>query len=194
MTKTMKGSFRVLMILGLFVIKDFSAAILLYWTTNNLISLIQTLTLKVPFVRTLLNIPTPPPKPQPGDKDYVKEPTFAEAFRNMQTSAMEKVDRTRDESYKLQKLKRDFEDHQSGSASSSASNVYTPRKPLNRPVSKAGVRDLTNELLEDARGPAADVIQAAPSDAAAAGGDLSAAEAMRRRRVAEARKRRLQGR
>ena len=191
MTKTMKGSFRVLMILGLLVIKDFSAAILLYWTTNNLISLIQTLTLKVPFVRTLLNIPTPPPKPQPGDKDYVKEPTFAEAFRNMQTSAMEKVDRTRDESYKLQKLKRDFEDHQSGSASA-ASNVYTPRKPLNRPVSKAGVRDLTTELLEDARGPAADVIQAAPSDAA--GGNLGAAEAMRRRRVAEARKRRLQGR
>lgn len=192
MTKTMKGSFRVLMILGLFVIKDFSAAILLYWTTNNLISLIQTLTLKVPFVRTLLNIPTPPPKPQPGDKDYVKEPTFAEAFRNMQTSAMEKVDRTRDESYKLQKLTRDFEDHQTGSTS--ASNVYTPRKPLNRPVSKSGVRDLTNELLEDARGPAADVIQASAAPSSSDSTDLSAAEAMRRRRVAEARKRRLQGR
>lgn len=191
MTKTMKGSFRVLMILGLFVIKDFSAAILLYWTTNNLISLIQTLTLKLPWVRTALNIPTPPPKPQPGDKDYVKEPTFAEAFRNMQTSAMEKVDRTRDESYKLQKLKRDFEDHHS---SSSNAAYNTPRKPLNRPVSKAGVRDLTHELLEDARGPAADVIQAAPASSPDSGADLTAAEAMRRRRVAEARKRRLQGR
>ncbi|GAA5882520.1 hypothetical protein JCM3774_005183 [Rhodotorula dairenensis] len=195
MTKTMKGSFRVLMILGLFVIKDFSAAILLYWTTNNLISLLQTLTLKVPFVRTVLNIPTPPPKPQPGDKDYVKEPTFAEAFRNMQSSAMEKVDRTRDDSYKLEKLRRDFQDHQTGSGGATTTttspNVYTPRKPLSRPVSKSGVRDLTTELLEDARGPAADVIQAQaqPADA-----QLSAAEAMRRRRVAEARKRRLQGR
>ncbi|GAA5993001.1 hypothetical protein JCM10908_000791 [Rhodotorula pacifica] len=189
MTKTMKGSFRVLMILGLFVIKDFSAAILLYWTTNNLISLLQTLILKVPFVRQTLNIPTPPPKPQPGDKDYVKEPTFAEAFRNMQSSAMEKVDRTRDDTYKLEKLKRDFQDHQAGT-SSSGSNVYTPRRPLSRPVSKSGVRDLTNELLEGAKGPASNVIQAQP----AAEAQLSAAEAMRRRRVAEARKRRLQGR
>ncbi|GAA5867485.1 hypothetical protein JCM8547_007520 [Rhodosporidiobolus lusitaniae] len=173
-TKNMKTIFRGLLVVSLPFIAYFPAALLLYWTTNNFLSLVQTQILKLSAVRSLLNIPTPPPKPQPGDANYVPEPSFTEAFKNMQSGALEKWEETAQNAAKQKALNEKFE--RKGKVEA---EVYTPRKQVaggRRAVSQAA-----QELLDqvDAR---SRVIEAQPA---------GEQEQERMRRVAEARRRRL---
>ncbi|GAA6053261.1 hypothetical protein JCM3770_002683 [Rhodotorula araucariae] len=178
-TKNMKMIFRVMLVGALPFIAYFPAALLLYWTTNNFLSLVQSQLLKVPFVRSLLNIPTPPPKPQPGDKNYIPEPSFSEAFKNMQLGAREKWEETQENARKQAELDARFK-----SAGQARAEVYTPRKP--RAAARVGgVEQLAAELLETGSTERPALIRAERA------GD---AEAERARRVAEARRRRMQGR
>ncbi|KAK4049924.1 hypothetical protein OIV83_003748 [Microbotryomycetes sp. JL201] len=105
-TKNMKLFFRVMLVVALPFIAYFPAALLLYWVSNNTISLLQSLFLKQPAVRTFFNIPHVPPKPQPGDANYVAEPSFADAFKNMQSGAIEKWEETKEKAEK-QRLKKE---------------------------------------------------------------------------------------
>ncbi|GAA6030243.1 hypothetical protein JCM8097_009006 [Rhodosporidiobolus ruineniae] len=174
-TKNMKAVFRVMLVLALPFIAYFPAALLLYWTTNNFLSLCQTQLLKLPFVRSALNIPTPPPKPQPGEPGYVAEPSFAEAFKNMQTGMKEKWDETAKEAEKKAALQARFD----RTAGQQHAEVFTPQaKPAAR---VRGMSKAAEELLATGT-TAASVIEAQP---------VGAAEQERNRRVAEARKRRL---
>ncbi|BGP43152.1 hypothetical protein JCM10449v2_007176 [Rhodotorula kratochvilovae] len=179
-TKNMKMIFRIMLVAALPFISYFPAALLLYWTTNNFLSLVQSQVLKVPFVRSLLNIPTPPPKPQPGDKNYIPEPSFSEAFKNMQLGAREKWEETQENARKQAELDARFKD-----AGKVRAEVYTPRKPRAQGAAP-GVEQLAAELIETGT-----TERAAPLIRAERAGD---AEAERARRVAEARRRRMQGR
>ncbi|BGP18168.1 hypothetical protein JCM10213_009011 [Rhodosporidiobolus nylandii] len=174
-TKTMKGVFRAILVCALPFIAYFPAALLVYWVANNSLSLLQATLLKQPAVRKLLGIPIPPPKPQPGDPNYVPEPSFMEAFRNVQTDTLAKME----EGAKNKAARNEIAEKFANRANETAS-VYTPRKPLARPVK--GVSRAAQELLEQASTPAPRVIEAQP---------VSAQEAERNRRVAEARRRRM---
>ncbi|GAA6017203.1 hypothetical protein JCM10207_002570 [Rhodosporidiobolus poonsookiae] len=177
-TKNTKMILRGVMVLTLPFIAYFPAALLLYWVSNNFLSLVQTSILKLPAVRNLLNIPTPPPKPQKGEPGYVPEPSFAEAFRNMQTGAKEKWDETAREAEQKARIKDAYKVQQQGG---NTAEVYTPRKPLARAT--RGVSQAAAELLETGTTEAR-IIEAQP---------VNAHEAERNRRVLEARRRRLQG-
>lgn len=131
-------------------------------------------------MRSLLSIPTPPPKPQPGDPNYVTEPSFSEAFKNMQVGAREKWEETQESARKQAELDARFKN-----AASARAEVYTPRKARARDVSPEGVREVAAELLETGAAERPAVIRAER---------VGDAEAERARRVAEARRRRLQGR
>ncbi|GAA5825259.1 hypothetical protein JCM11251_006909 [Rhodosporidiobolus azoricus] len=172
-TKNMKAIFRVLLVVALPFIAYFPAALLTYWVSNNFLSLLQTSVLKLHSVRRLLNIPTPPPKPQPGDANYIPEPSFSQAFKDMQMGLNEKWEETKVEAEKKQKVKDRWE-----SAGKVTAEVYTPRKPV---ASKAGLSQAAQELLETGT-TSSRVIEASP---------VGAQEAERNRRVAEARRRRL---
>ncbi|BGP03159.1 hypothetical protein RTG_02549 [Rhodotorula toruloides ATCC 204091] len=159
MTRNMKTIFRALMVLSLPVIAYFPAALLLYWTTNNFISLIQTSVLKLPAVRTALGIPIPPPKPQPGDKNYVKEPSFAEAFKTFGTSIKEKVNETAAEAQKATEMQARFK-----RAQEQRNQAVTPpvaaanglRKPLAKPLSNSTqtiAADLAADVVRKAAAP-----------------------------------------
>ncbi|KAK4046843.1 hypothetical protein OIO90_006419 [Microbotryomycetes sp. JL221] len=106
-TKNMKLFFRVMLVVALPFIAYFPAALLLYWVSNNSISLLQSLVLKQPAVRSLFGIPHVPPKPQPGDANYVAEPSFTDAFKNMQMGAVEKWEETKDKAEK-QRLQKEM--------------------------------------------------------------------------------------
>lgn len=155
-------------------------ALLIYWTTNNFLSLVQSTLLKTPFMRSLLSIPTPPPKPQPGDANYVPEPSFSEAFKNMQVGAKEKWQETQDNARKQAELDSRFK-----SLGQQRAEVYTPRKARARDVSPGGVQQVAAELIETGATEKPAVIRAER---------VGDAEAERARRVAEARRRRLAGR
>ncbi|GAA6001636.1 membrane insertase OXA1 [Rhodotorula paludigena] len=178
-TKNMKMLFRAMVLLALPFVAYFPAALLLYWTTNNFLSLAQSSFLKLPFARTLFGIPTPPPKPQPGDANYVPEPSFSEAFKNMQTGMAEKWEETQQQTQKQRELDARFRAAQAGG---NHAEVYTPRRALRRPVSDGGVEQIAAELIETGQTHRPAVIQAET---------LGAHEAERNRRVAEARRRRL---
>ncbi|GAA5926217.1 hypothetical protein JCM1841_001159 [Sporobolomyces salmonicolor] len=176
-TKNMKTFFRVALLLSLPVISYFPAALLLYWTSNNFISLCQAWILKRPFIRSLLNIPTPPPKPQPGDANYIPEPSFVEAFKNMQVGAQEKWAEQRDASEKARALEDKFKN------TNRQAEVYTPKKDLARKIE--GAERIATEIWETGKSEAAaGPIRAQP---------VQASEAEKNRRVAEARRRRLAG-
>ncbi|GAA5985001.1 hypothetical protein JCM11641_000815 [Rhodosporidiobolus odoratus] len=181
-TKNMKAIFRVILVCALPFIAYFPAALLLYWTTNNTLSLLQSQLLKTPFVRSLLNIPTPPPKPQPGDANYIPEPSFSEAFKNMQVGAREKWDEQTEKSEKEREMLNRFKE------GPVEAKVFTPavpgaggRKPMRRQLE--GLSTAAQELLASGQAPAGGkgVIEAQP---------LSRQEQERQRRVAEARRRR----
>ncbi|BGP27355.1 preprotein translocase subunit YidC [Rhodotorula toruloides] len=137
MMRNMKMIFRVLMVVSLPVIAYFPAALLLYWTTNNFISLVQTSLLKLPAIRTLLGIPIPPPKPQPGDPNYVPEPSFAEAFKTFGTSIREKVNETAAEAQKATEMQAKFKRAQEQRGKVDASAAAPARKPLAKPLSNS---------------------------------------------------------
>lgn len=56
---------RVLPLLFLPMTVHFPAAIFVYWLTSNTFSLLQTLLLRIPAIRSALRIPAPPPIPPP---------------------------------------------------------------------------------------------------------------------------------
>ncbi|GAA5886758.1 hypothetical protein JCM6882_005878 [Rhodosporidiobolus microsporus] len=174
-TKNMKAIFRVLLVVALPFIAYFPAALLTYWVSNNFLSLVQTSLLKLPAIRNLLNIPTPPPKAQPGEPGYVPEPSFTQAFKDMQMGINEKWEETKAETERKQRVKDKWE-----SAGKVHAEVYTPRKA----GSSGGMSQAAQELLETGT-TSARVIEAQP---------VGAQEAERNRRVAEARRRRLSGR
>ncbi|SCV73114.1 BQ2448_7039 [Microbotryum intermedium] len=104
-TKNMKMAFRFLLVISIPFIAYFPAALLLFWCTNNSISLLQSQILKLEPVRAFFNIPTPPPKALPGQKGYIKEPSFSEAFKNMQTATKEMSEQAAEKSRAQKELK-----------------------------------------------------------------------------------------
>ncbi|GAA6059953.1 hypothetical protein JCM10212_003093 [Sporobolomyces blumeae] len=175
-TKNMKMIFRIALVLALPMIAYFPAALLLYWTTNNFLSLAQASILKLPVVRSLLSIPTPPPKPQPGDANYVAEPSFTEAFRNMQTGMQEKWDETKETAEKNRAEKERWEQ------ANRPANVYTPRKPLRDNAKMYGVETIAEEIWNEGKKDAAKGGVRAES--------IAGSVSERDRRIAEARRRR----
>ncbi|KAL8280043.1 hypothetical protein RQP46_007624 [Phenoliferia psychrophenolica] len=87
----MKVLFRVLLIVCLPFVAGFPAILLMYWTVNNFISLLQSQFLKIPRVRAFFGIPTVPAKPLLGQPGYIQEPGFAEAFRNVQVGVSQSL-------------------------------------------------------------------------------------------------------
>ncbi|KAM0752908.1 hypothetical protein T439DRAFT_378669 [Meredithblackwellia eburnea MCA 4105] len=140
MMKNAKKILRGVMIISIPFIASFPAILLLYWTTNNFISLIQSQLLKQDSIRAMLGIPKIPPKPQPGQVGYVKEPSFTEAFRNVQTSMSEKWEETKVKAEEEARIKR-LRD-----ADIAPTQVYVPRAPVKR---KAGP---LNEAIESIGG------------------------------------------
>ncbi|SCZ94395.1 BZ3500_MvSof-1268-A1-R1_Chr12-2g03870 [Microbotryum saponariae] len=104
-TKNMKMAFRFLLVISIPFIGYFPAALLLFWCTNNSISLLQSQILKLEPVRAFFNIPTPPPKALPGQKGYIKEPSFSEAFKNMQTATKEMSEQAAEKSRAQKEIK-----------------------------------------------------------------------------------------
>ncbi|GAA5955735.1 hypothetical protein JCM3765_001835 [Sporobolomyces pararoseus] len=178
-TKNMKMIFRIALVLALPMIAYFPAALLLYWTTNNFLSLFQASILKLPSIRSLLSIPTPPPKPQPGDPNYVQEPSFTEAFKNMQVGMQEKWEETKEttEKNRLQKEKWD------PSNLNRPAEVYTPRKAVRGPKMK-GVESIAEGIWEESK-------NQAKKGGVLVGPSTEAQLSERDRRVAEARRRRM---
>ncbi|GAA5869559.1 hypothetical protein JCM1840_004458 [Sporobolomyces johnsonii] len=179
-TKNMKMFFRIALVIALPFVAYFPAALLVYWTSNNFISLCQAWLLKLPSVRALFKIPTPPPKPQPGDANYVPEPSFIEAFKNMQVGAQEKWA----EQVEATEKARAIQDKFKNSANQQA-EVYTPRKALARKVE--GAERIAAEIWETGKSEAA----AGPIRAQQQQQPVSTSTAERDRRVAEARRKRL---
>ncbi|GAA5988084.1 hypothetical protein JCM5350_003930 [Sporobolomyces pararoseus] len=178
-TKNMKMIFRIALVLALPMIAYFPAALLLYWTTNNFLSLFQASVLKLPSIRSLLSIPTPPPKPQPGDPNYVQEPSFTEAFKNMQVGMQEKWEETKEttEKNRLQKEKWDPNNF------NRPAEVYTPRKVVRGPRLK-GVESIAEGIWEEGK-------KEAKKGGVLVGPSTEAQLSERDRRVAEARRRRM---
>ncbi|GAA5881581.1 hypothetical protein JCM16303_005496 [Sporobolomyces ruberrimus] len=177
-TKNMKMIFRIALVLALPMIAYFPAALLLYWTTNNFLSLFQASVLKLPSVRSLLSIPTPPPKAQPGDPNYVAEPSFTEAFKNMQVGMQEKWDETKEttEKNRLEKEKWDLKNR------NRPAEVYTPRKQVKGPRLR-GVESIAEGIWEEGK-------EAARKGGVLVGPSTEAQLSERDRRVAEARRKR----
>ncbi|GAA5838193.1 hypothetical protein JCM3766R1_001856 [Sporobolomyces carnicolor] len=179
-TKNMKMIFRIALVLALPMIAYFPAALLLYWTTNNFLSLFQASVLKLPSVRSLLSIPTPPPKPQPGDANYVAEPSFTEAFKNMQVGMQEKWEETKEttEKNRLEKEKWDAKNL------NRPAEVYTPRSALKGPRPLRGVESIAQGIWEQGK-------QEAQKGGVLVGPSTEAQQMSERdRRVADARRRR----
>ena len=92
--------------------------------TNNSVSLLQSLLLKQPAVRAFFNIPIVPPKPQPGQPGYVPEPSFSDAFKNMQVGMQEKWTETQEKAEAERARKEQWE----GRAGKKA-ELYVPQAP-----------------------------------------------------------------
>ncbi|KAM0786262.1 hypothetical protein ACM66B_007061 [Microbotryomycetes sp. NB124-2] len=187
-TKNMKLFFRVMLVVALPFIAYFPAALLLYWVSNNTISLLQSLFLKQPVVRSFFNIPHVPPKPQPGDPNYVVEPSFTDAFKNMQSGAMEKWQETKEKAEKERLQKEKFEKQ-----SVQRVQVYEPKQAgqgrISRIVKQSADGQGVGSLLEDASGVAPAQSGQTTSTIEAVNEDKEA-EKLRRVQAARARRRR----
>ncbi|ORY76511.1 60Kd inner membrane protein-domain-containing protein [Leucosporidium creatinivorum] len=124
-TKNMKMFFRIMLVMALPFIAYFPAALLIYWVTNNSVSLLQSLLLKQPLVRSFFSIPVIPPKPQPGEVGYVPEPSFSDAFKNMQLGMQEKWEETQQKAEEERARKEAWE-----GKSGKKAEVYTPRSAV----------------------------------------------------------------
>ncbi|KAK4703551.1 YidC/Oxa1 family membrane protein insertase, partial [Phenoliferia sp. Uapishka_3] len=149
-TKNMKLFFRAGLIFALPFIAYFPAAILVYWTTNNALSLIQAFILRTPAIRTLLNIPLLPKKALPGEKGYVPEPSFGEAFRSMQNGFAEKWEETREKADKARDAKEALE------RETAPAEVYVPRAPMRR--RKGAVESYAEGLTESMGSGAGEIV------------------------------------
>lgn len=119
-----------MLVVALPFISYFPAGVLLYWVTNNSVSLIQSLLLKQSSVRKFFNIPTIPPKIQPGEIGYVPEPSFLEAFRNVQVGMAEKWEQQQEEAQKKAELTATM----ASPERAERVEVYRPRAPIKRRV------------------------------------------------------------
>ncbi|GAA5903033.1 membrane insertase OXA1 [Sporobolomyces salmoneus] len=178
-TKNMKMIFRIALVLALPMVAYFPAALLLYWTTNNFLSLFQASVLKLPSIRSLLSIPTPPPKPQPGDANYVPEPSFTEAFKNMQVGMQEKWEETKETTERQRAEKEKW----NPANLNRQAEVYTPRKTVKGPRYLRGVETIGEEMWEQGK-------NEAKKGGVLVGPSTEAQLSERDRRVAEARRRR----
>lgn len=164
--------------------------------TNNSVSLLQSLLLKQPAVRSFFNIPVVPPKPQPGEAGYVAEPSFSDAFKNMQIGMQEKweetqataeAERVRKEQWEGKGTKK-AEVYIPKAASAAPTGVYAARAPRRKvgEVEKfAQGLKATNSLLEETTSSArTSEIQAHPVGE-------GAWESVRARRIQAAREKRL---
>ena len=133
-------------------------ALLLYWVTNNSISLLQSLLLKQPVVRGIFGIPTIPPKIQPGEKGYVPEPSFSEAFKNVQIGIADKWEQTKEDGEKEAARRKSFE---VAEARSERAPVYAPRAPMPK---KMGLVDQAAKGLTETFGEQKAVVEISPRE------------------------------
>lgn len=122
----------------------------MYWTTNNFISLLQSQLLKQPAVRKLFGIPTIPSKPLPGQPGYVKEPGFAEAFRNVQVGVSDKFEAAAEKRAEEDRVRtlREAEE------APVVPNVYVPRAPMPKKATKVEevIEKVTGEKVGRGKG------------------------------------------
>jgi hypothetical protein len=171
-------------------------ALLIYWVTNNSVSLLQSLLLKQPVVRSFFNIPVVPPKPQPGQPGYVAEPSFSDAFKNMQLGMQEKWEETQQKAEEERARKEAWE----GKAGKKA-EVYVPKSSMTEAgrQRRAGVFEprAPRKQLEEVE----QVVQKIRGEAKAGKGVISAEprgqaqgkDSIRARRIQAAREKRLAG-
>lgn len=105
----------------------------------------QALLLKQPAVRSFFGIPTVPPKKQPGEVGYVPEPSFSEAFKNVQLGMSEKWEETKEKGEKEAARQKSFAD---AAAGVEQAPIYSPRTAL--ASKKVGrVQAVSESLTED---------------------------------------------
>ncbi|KAL8291245.1 hypothetical protein RQP46_002223 [Phenoliferia psychrophenolica] len=171
-TKNMKLFFRAALVMSFPFIAYFPAGILMYWTTNNFLSLLQAFILRQPSIRTALSIPLLPKKALEGEPGYVPEPSFSESFKALQTGMQDKWDETKD------KADRQREAKEATLRDVAPAEVYVPRAPLRKRV--GAVENYASGLTENVGGGAGE-IEAKP---------LSRKEEEKAQRVLKARMRR----
>lgn len=115
----------------------------MYWVTNNSISLAQSLILKQPVVRGIFGIPTIPPKKQPGEVGYIPEPSFSEAFKNVQMGMSEKWEETKEKGEKEAARQREFSVAAQGSE---MAPVYAPKISSSK---KIGILEQASQSLTE---------------------------------------------
>lgn len=64
----------------------FSQAIFVYWLTSNTFSLLQTLLLRIPAIRSALRIPAPPPIPPPDPTGSAPKEGILQRMRKSESS------------------------------------------------------------------------------------------------------------
>ncbi|KAK4703672.1 YidC/Oxa1 family membrane protein insertase, partial [Phenoliferia sp. Uapishka_3] len=153
---TMRVAFRVLLVICLPFVAQFPAILLMYWTVNNFISLCQSQFLKLPAVRSFFNIPTPPPKPQPGQPGYIAEPGFAEAFRNVQVGFQETKQKAADAVAAEEARVRNLKEAEAVVVpKAEPESVYVPRAPMPK---KKGVVEETVEKISGRSQPKGEIV------------------------------------
>ena len=190
-TKNMKLFFRVGLLGALPFIAYFPAALLLYWTTNNALSLFQALLLKQHSVRAFFGIPATKPKAQPGEPGYIAEPSFSEAFKNMQVGAREQWEATKESTEKEHKRKQDWASQGAGAPEAAA---YVPRAAA--APKRMGEVERVSGGLNGGLTEAAEMVEAVQGSARSGAQPIQAEarltkEEEKARRVFEARQRRM---
>lgn len=112
--------------------------------TNNSISLFQSLLLKQQIVRSFFGIPTIPPKIQPGQIGYVAEPSFSEAFKNVQIGMHDKWEETKEKGAIEAARQKSFADANAGIVASAP--IYRPRTPIRK--REGALERVTKSLTE----------------------------------------------
>lgn len=136
-------------------------------------------------VRKFFNIPIVPPKPQPGQPGYVPEPSFSDAFKNMQIGMKERWEETKEKAEAERARKEKWE-----GATTKRAEVYIPQAPASRQPGRVeqvarGLNQTSSLLEQDApRSNATSEIRVEAVN--------SSKEAERARRVQAARQRRRQ--
>ncbi|CAI9721960.1 inner membrane OXA1L-like [Octopus vulgaris] len=100
MSHTMKWAFRLMPVVLFPIISGFPSAMLCYWFTSNTFSLIQVLFLKIPSIRSYLNIPVLVKHDQSGIRKKGFIEGFRESWNNAKTAA-EMEERTKVDALKF---------------------------------------------------------------------------------------------
>ncbi|WVR08062.1 hypothetical protein IAU60_005108 [Kwoniella sp. DSM 27419] len=79
-TAHMRNFIQITTLVSLPFVSYFPAAILFYWTFSSGFTLLQSMVLRIPFIKALLGIPAPPVVPPPPGAEPFKNPSYLDSF------------------------------------------------------------------------------------------------------------------